>query len=146
MNYVENIEEDEPQEVPEGHNVAAIRMPTKYLDFIKRNPQLAQTIGKAVMARKEIKDSLDMLDKILADPELFEEELENGTPEELKGFLETLAKERDTTVLLKNLTREQYEEVHQKFVDASLSGVITTTDAEGGVNTEVLKTVTTDLT
>ncbi len=143
MNYVENIEEDEPageeqDTAVKNHNLAAIRMPKEHLDFVKRNPKLAQTIGKVVIARTEIKDKLNVVDALLGKPSLFEVYLEDGTKEELTAFLSTLVEQQDSTVLFKNLSKDDYEKVQGKFAEAKLEGVITNCDEEGKTSYEEL--------
>ena len=141
MNYVENVEEYEPaaleQEEPKDkHNMAAIRMPKVQLDFVRRNPQAAQLIGQTVIARTEITENLKVLDTILASPVLFEDKLENGTKEELTAFLKVLNEQIGSTMLFKNLTKEDYEKIQSKFAEAKLDGVVTNCDKDGSITVD----------
>lgn len=132
MNYSENVEEYNPNEGNENeiptehtHNMAAIRIPKKYLEFLNRNPKLGQVVGSLVIARTEIKERLDILNKILLDGDVFEGKLEDGTKEELNEFLAALAEQTGSATIFKNMTNEQFEEVKQKLNEAELASTMT---------------------
>src|SRR5688572_10786410 len=103
-----------PQEQSTG-TFAAVKMPKAYLDFIKKNDKIANAVGTLMVGLAEIKQQEKEEIRILSSPELFEKELEDGTPEQLKGFLSKVLEDIDKVQVYQNITDTEHEEILEKL-------------------------------
>jgi hypothetical protein len=96
---------------------AAVKMPKTYLDFIKRNDNVARIVGTLMVGLAELKEHEKQVKHILNSPEIFEKELENGTPEELRGFLKKVLEDIDNDLVrvYQDITDTEHQEIVEKL-------------------------------
>ena len=68
-------------------NMSVVRMPKEFFPFMKRNPKLTQIVGQALMEIHAAQKHIDDMKLVLQHSEDLRAELEDGTPEEMEGFI-----------------------------------------------------------
>lgn len=100
--------------------MAAIRMPTEHMDFIRRNQKIAEKAGKIMVMLTDMQKSVKAMKELLTKPELFKQNLENGTEEELAAFLQVCAKIQenpDGIFHAKDIPEEAFDRIVEKLGD-----------------------------
>lgn len=111
--------------------MAALKLPTDQINFIRKNQKLGQKAGKVMIMLHDMKKSVKALEELLNRPALFKEFLEDGTEEELEAFLKALLKaneQQDGIFHVKGIPEEAFDKVVSKMGDGAV--VTKTTDAE----------------
>jgi len=100
--------------------MAAIIMPTEHMDFIRRNQKIAEKAGKIMVMLTDMQKSVKAIKELLTKPELFKQNLENGTEEELAAFLQVCAKIQenpDGIFHAKDIPEEAFDRIVEKLGD-----------------------------
>jgi len=113
--------------------MAALKMPTEQMGFIKRNSKLAAKAGKLMIMIHDLKNSVSNMEKILEKPELFKPYFEDGTEEELNAFFEALKRvnaSQDGMFHFKDIPKEAFDQVKEKLGDHMVATEISTGKTE----------------
>lgn len=108
---------EKEQRVPE---MAAIRMPTEHMDFIRRNTIIAEKAGKFMVMLADMQKAAQDVRNLLSKPDLFKQFLENGTEEELTKFLQVCVKVQenpDAIFHAKDIPEEAFDRIVEKLGD-----------------------------
>lgn len=122
--------------------MTAVKLPKKHMDFVSKNPMLAQGVGRVMILMSELKGLTDMAQSMgqefakqgyeeclegLKDPSNFMELMKDGTEEQLQDFLNDLASslENGGVSNFDNIEPEQLEEFKQKAADAGVQSQVT---------------------
>ena len=100
--------------------MAAIRMPTEQMDFIRRNTIIAEKVGKFMVMLADMQKAAQDVRNLLSKPDLFKQFLENGTEEELAAFLQMCAKIQenpDGIFHAKDIPEEAFDRIVEKLGD-----------------------------
>lgn len=100
--------------------MAAIRMPTEQMDFIRRNTIIAEKVGKFMVMLADMQKAAQDVRNLLSKPDLFKQFLENGTEEELTKFLQVCVKVQenpDGIFHAKNVPEEAFDKIMEKMGD-----------------------------
>lgn len=100
--------------------MAAIRMPTEQMGFIRRNQKVGEKVGKLMVMLTDTQKAVKAMKELLTQPELFKKYLEDGTEEELKAFLDTCLKIQenpDAIFHARNIPEEAFDKVIEKMGD-----------------------------
>lgn len=100
--------------------MAAIRMPSEQMDFIRRNQKVAEKTGKIIVMLSDMQKTVQGMKELFKRPELFKEYLENGTEEELAKFLSVCGQIQDNPDSIfhaKNIPEEAFDKIVSKMGD-----------------------------
>lgn len=103
-------------------STAAMILPSEQIDFIRRNPELTQQVGKLTSSLIECKAMIGQLENILRNPQVFAGFVENGTQEELESFLKAILENQDKSIFID----EGNEEEQDKALASINADVVTT--------------------
>lgn len=98
-----------------------LQLPTKQINFLRRNPVLAEELGQIMIAITEIDLAKQDLLKILADTELIKNHLQDGSEEELKEFISEALKAQQSALKFDNLPKGAYQQVKEQLGDRLLA-------------------------
>lgn len=100
--------------------MAAIKMPTEQMDFIRRNQKVAEKTGKIMVMLSDMQKTIQGMKELFKKPELFKKYLENGTEEELVKFLSVCGQIQDNPDSIfhaKNVPQEAFDKIVSKMGD-----------------------------
>lgn len=97
------------------NDLAIVKMPVKYLDFIQRNPKLQQILGGAMVELADLRKKYKTVVEILTTTNLFVPHLENGTKEEIAEFITVMLKQMKTSEVFNNLPDGAYEVIREEI-------------------------------
>ena len=70
-------------------DMSILRMPTECFDFMKRNPQLTEVVGQAVLELAASKRHIEDIQNMLRESQDLRKLTENGTQEETEYFIQS---------------------------------------------------------
>ena len=112
--------------------MAALKMPTAHMGFIRRNQQVAQKVGKLMVMLTDMAKSVQGLKEILGKPELFKQYIEDGTEEELAGFLKAcleISNNPEGVFHVKGISEKAFDAVVSKMGDHVVATKTSTEEA-----------------
>jgi hypothetical protein len=91
--------------------MAAVNLPPQCVDFLRRNPELAETAGKLMVSLIEVNQTKKAIVDLFKNPELFKPQLKNGTEQELAEFVEAALASADNALKFNNLPPGAFEKI-----------------------------------
>lgn len=99
--------------------ITIVKIPKGMATFLQKNPKLSEVVGRMLIKYNENKTSLEKILKVndtafkevLEETSEFEKDLESGTIEELKEFLNSVYENRDQMFSTEDVTLEEKEKI-----------------------------------
>lgn len=101
--------------------LATMKLPTASIDFLRRNPELAQKAGKLMCSLIEVNEVRKAIISLFREPELLKPLIKDGTEQELNDFVEAALAGQDDAIKFNNLPPGAFERIVEKMGDSMLS-------------------------
>lgn len=92
-----------------------MKLPTEQINFLKRNPILAEKLGQIMVALTELDLTKKELLSILDDTNLIKTHLQDGTEEELVKFIAEAKQAQKDAVKFEDLPDGAFEEIKKQM-------------------------------
>jgi len=117
--------------------LAAVKLPTESVDFLRRNPELAEKAGKLMVSLIEINQVKKSVIDLFKHPDLFKPFLKDGTEQELAKFVEDALASADGAMKFNNLPPGAFEKVVEQMGDRMLATEVHVANGPGNKEVSV---------
>lgn len=76
-------------------DVDCIRMPVGSIEFLKKNPEIAKMAGQVMVTILQCAEVIKASKELLRHPEFLYKHIQDGTPEELREFIEAAIRQQE---------------------------------------------------
>lgn len=112
-------------------SVAVMKIPSASIDFLKRNPVLADKLGTLMVGLGNLVEKANQIRGVLK-ADLFKQDIQNGTVEELEAVIASLKATQDGPTLINDLPAGAFD----KIVEGMKEKGVNTLVSDIGIKTE----------